>query len=320
MLIRSALSVLSPAGPRGRLSVLIFHRVLAEPDPLFPGEVDRRRFDELMGWIAQWFNVLPLEQAIVSLKQGRIPARAAAITFDDGYADNWLNAVPILQKHGLHATFFIATGFLDGGRMWNDTLIESVRGARVDTIDLSWLGKSALPLGSIAEKRAALEVLIPAIKHMAAADREAAVARVAECCAADLPIDLMLTSAQLLAIRSAGMGVGAHTVNHPILARLDAASARREIAESRAMLEDRLGERIGLFAYPNGKPGQDYLPEHVAMVRELGFDAAVSTNWGASGAGADEFQLRRFTPWDRSRTKFGARMLQNLRTAPESTP
>jgi len=312
MLIRAALSALSPAGPRARLSILIFHRVLSEPDPLFPGEVDRRRFDELMGWIAAWFNVLPLEEAVARLKRGQLPARAAAITFDDGYADNWLNAVPILQKHRLHATFFIATGFLDGGRMWNDTLIESVRGARVEQIDLSWLGKASLPLGSLAEKRAALDVLIPAIKHMPAVERQAAVARVAEVCAATLPDDLMLSSGQLRALSSAGMGVGAHTLSHPILASIDSTSAFREIAESRDTLEALLGERIGLFAYPNGKLGQDYLPEHVEMVRSAGFDAAVSTNWAASSKATDYFQLPRFTPWGQGKSTFGIRLLANF--------
>ena len=313
MLIRTALSILSPAGPRARLSILIFHRVLDEPDPLFPGEVDRHRFDELMGWVAGWFNVLPLDEAVKRLKQGDLPARAAAITFDDGYADNWLNAVPILQKHGLHATFFIATGFLDGGRMWNDTLIESVRNTRAAQIDLSWLGKPTLALDSIAEKRTALDALIPAIKHMAASERDAAVARVAASCAAVLSDDLMLTTAQLRALRSAGMGVGAHTVSHPILARIDAASAHREIAESRERLEELLGERCGLFAYPNGKLGRDYLPAHVEMVRSIGFDAAVSTNWGSNSKKTAQFQLSRFSPWDKQEWRFGLRLAANLR-------
>ncbi|ENO90594.1 polysaccharide deacetylase family protein [Thauera linaloolentis] len=311
MLIRTVLSAVSPAGRRARLSILIFHRVLTEPDPLFPGEVDRQRFDELMRWVAGWFNVLPLDEAVGRLERGELPARAAAITFDDGYADNWLNAVPILQQHGLHATFFIATGFLDGGRMWNDTLIESVRHAAVQQIDLSWLGLGLRPLVSVADKRAVLEASIPAIKHMPATQRAESVAYVAEACKAALPDDLMLTSAQLRELRAAGMGVGAHTVSHPILARLDASSACREMAESRDILQGLLNERIGLFAYPNGKPGQDYLPEHVEMARSIGFDAAVSTHWGTSSMGADMFQLRRFTPWDQRRSRFGMRLVRN---------
>ena len=314
MLIRTAFSTLSPAGSRARLSILIFHRVLNEPDPLFPGEVDCRRFDEMMGWVADWFNVLPLDEAVERLKRNDLPARAAAITFDDGYADNWLNAVPILQRHGLHATFFIATGFLDGGRMWNDTLIESIRGAIVPQIDLSWLGHGhgVRSLSSLEDKRSGLDILIPAIKHMDFSERQEAVLRVAEICGADLRNDLMLTSAQLCGLYATGMGVGAHTLSHPILARLDAASAYREIGESRDVLEGMLKERIGLFAYPNGKLEQDYQPEHVDMVRTLGFDAAVSTNWGASSRDADMFQLQRFTPWDVTRSRFGLRLVRNL--------
>jgi peptidoglycan/xylan/chitin deacetylase (PgdA/CDA1 family) len=255
MLIRTALSLLSPAGSRARLSILIFHRVLSQPDPLFPGEVDKRQFDNLMRWVAGWFNVLPLDEAIVRLRRGALPARAAAITFDDGYADNWFNAVPIIRKHRLHATFFIATGFLDGGRMWNDTLIESVRGAAVPVLNLSWLGLGERCVESVSQKSALIADLIPAIKHMATAEREVAVARVAEASRAVLPNDLMLSSSQLRDLRSSGMGVGAHTISHPILAKLDVPSARREIAVSRDVLAELLGGRIGILAYPNGKLG-----------------------------------------------------------------
>jgi hypothetical protein len=67
-----------------------------------------------------------------------------------------------------------------------------------------------------------------------------------------------------------------------------------------------------LFAYPNGKPGDDYSPATVEIVRSLGFDAAVSTQWGASGTGDDLLQIKRFTPWDKTRLRFGMRLLGNL--------
>ncbi|MDX9839711.1 MAG: polysaccharide deacetylase family protein, partial [Azoarcus sp.] len=106
--------------------------------------------------------------------------------------------------------------------------------------------------------------------------------------------------------------IGAHTVNHPILATLDVKAAEQEIAGSRETLEGLLGKRINLFAYPNGKPGQDYLPEHVGLVKRLGFRAAVSTAWGAADCSSDLFQLPRFTPWDRSKYAFFARSFRNL--------
>lgn len=313
MLLRSALAAASPAGKRARLSILIFHRVLPERDPLFPDEPDVKRFDEVMGWIKEWFNVLPLGEAVARLADRTLPVRAAAITFDDGYADNLTCATPILRKHGLHATFFIATGYLDGGRMWNDTIIESVRSAAVSEIDCSPMGLGRLVIQSVDQKRAALGRLIPALKHQSFDQRSESVAMVAEACRGDPRTDLMLTSRQLLMLRDSGMGIGAHTVNHPILARMDGRSVRREIADGRDFLEGALGERIELFAYPNGKLGSDYTREHVAVVDSLGFRAAVSTNWGVCGASSDVFQLPRFTPWDATKWRFALRMLMNTR-------
>jgi peptidoglycan/xylan/chitin deacetylase (PgdA/CDA1 family) len=311
VLIKAALSLASPGGSRGRLSVLIFHRVLAARDPLFPDEPDIARFDELMRWVREWFNVLPLDEAVSRLKNGKLPARAAALSFDDGYADNFLHALPVLQQHGLTATFFIATGFVDGGRMWNDTIITSVRGTSMVTIDCAFLGLGQLVVGSDEEKRSAIDRLIGGIKHLPGERRIEAVARVADSCKAALPDDLMLTRPQIRELRRTGMGIGAHTVTHPILAKSSDAVARREIADSRDFLAEVIGERIGLFAYPNGRIGSDYTASHVAMAETLGFDAAFATNWGVCTGASDIYQLPRFTPWDVDRRRFGLRLLMN---------
>ena len=116
---------------------------------------------------------------------------------------------------------------------------------------------------------------------------------------------------QVRQLHRAGMGIGAHTAHHPILASLPAAAARGEIAAGRAALEAIIGAPVPLFAYPNGKPGTDYRAEHVRMVRELGFEGAVSTAWGADAEG-DAFQVPRFTPWDRTPGRFLARLCRNL--------
>jgi peptidoglycan/xylan/chitin deacetylase (PgdA/CDA1 family) len=317
--MKPVFSLLSPAGARARLTVLIFHRVLREPDPLFPDEVDAARFDELLGWLKVWFNVLPLDAAIGQLHDGSLPARAAALSFDDGYADNHDVALPLLQKHGLPCSFFVATGFLDGGRMWNDTLIESVRLSRMPTLDLRGLvdgrgedlGQHAL--GDTPGRRAALGKLIERVKYLPPEPRVACVDAIAARAEVAPPDDLMMSSGQVLALRAAGMQIGAHTVSHPILAKLDKQRAGDEISRSRDVLQAMLGEKIAMFAYPNGKPGTDYLPEvHPGIVRELGFDSAVSTRWAAAQRSDDVFQIPRFTPWDRSRLKFGLRLARQL--------
>jgi peptidoglycan/xylan/chitin deacetylase (PgdA/CDA1 family) len=310
VVFRSLFRVLAPGGGSARLPVLIFHRVLPEPDAIFPDEMHARRFDELCGWLKAWFHVLPLDCAVAMLKSGSLPARAACITFDDGYADNFDVAMPILRAHGLPATFFIATGFLDGGRMWNDTVIESIRSANATKLDLGRFG--CFPVSSSIEKRVAIDAVIRQIKYLPMAERLAVASEIVIETHAQPPNNLMMTAEQVRVMRQSGMQIGAHTVSHPILSLLDEPQAKAEIKGSKDFLEGILGERIGLFAYPNGKPAEDYDDRTVDIVRGLDFDAAVCTQWGASRSGDDIFQIRRFTPWDRAKYFFGVRMLRNL--------
>lgn len=314
--MRSVLNRMSPAGASARLTVVIFHRVRAEPDPLFPEDVDTQRFDEVCGWLRRWFQVLPLDEAVRRMQAGDLPARALAITFDDGYADNHDLALPILRSHGLPATFFIATGFLDGGRMWNDTVVESVRRCREPRLDLADLGLPGigeLDFEGPGRRRRAMDRLLMATKYLPPTTRQTMVDRIAERAGVDLPDNLMMSSAQVCAMADAGMQIGAHTVSHPILARLSEVEALAEMTRSKGALEDLLGRPVTLFAYPNGKPGEDFLARDAQLAERAGFSAAVSTAPGAARKGDGQmFRLPRFTPWDRTRWRFGLRLLRNL--------
>jgi peptidoglycan/xylan/chitin deacetylase (PgdA/CDA1 family) len=306
----------STGGPK--LSILIFHRVHPEADPLFPDEPDARRFDETMGWVKTWFNVMPLDAAVDAMKQRNLPARALAITFDDGYADNRTTALPILKRHGLSATFFISTGYLNGGRMWNDIVIESIRNSRAKTLKLDCINGfegsrlNSLPIASLREKRNAIQRIVGEIKYLSATERQVASNSIADQCSADLPNDLMMTTEQVIDLQHAGMLIGAHTVTHPILAKLGTHDARKEIADSKQFLESVLGREINLFAYPNGRPDRDFQLKDAAIVKELGFKAAVTTAWGVATTDSDLMQLPRFTPWDQKRLFFGARLIKNM--------
>lgn len=314
-MMRVLLGALSPAERRARLSILAFHRVLPSPDLLFPSEVHAERFDQICEWVRQWFNVLPLDEACRRLRDCSLPARAMAITFDDGYSDNHDIAVPILRRHGLNATFFVATGFLDGGRMWNDTLVEAVRRTDRAVLDLLATGLQGidyLTVSSVAERRLAIDRLINACRYLPVQQRAAATQAVGVAAGAALPDNLMMTSDQVLSLHRQGMGIGGHTVSHPILTRLPLDAARDEIQSGKAALEALTQAPIRLFAYPNGHPGVDFDASHAALVRELGFLAAVTTSWGVSDHRTDQFQLPRFTPWDRRKWAFGMRLARNI--------
>jgi peptidoglycan/xylan/chitin deacetylase (PgdA/CDA1 family) len=299
-------------GPFSRcLSILVYHRVVPEPDPLLPDVVCTEEFDWQLAVLDRWFEVLSLREATARLRSGTLPVRAACVTFDDGYADNVTVALPFLRRRGLPATFFLATAFIDGGRMWNDSVIETVRRVQGDTLDARCLGLGMLPVSSIDHRRRAIAILLEAMKYLPLEERQGRAEELGSGASLDLPRDLMMTTEQVRHLHANGMDVGAHTVSHPILSNLDPERAEIEIREGKNRLEAITGAPVTLFAYPNGKPGRDYRADHVGMVKRMGFEAAVSTAWGVAHAASDPYQLPRFTPWDRTPERFLLRLMRN---------
>lgn len=313
ILFRLLAQHLSPEGPQARLTILIYHRVLAAPDPLQPDLLDAAAFKAEIKLLGSIFRLMPLAQALEDLKAGCLPARSACITFDDGYADNLTHALPILQQNQMPATFFIATDYLDGGRMFNDTVIEAVRLAPAGAHDLRKFGLGCYALMSTYDRIEAIRDILSKIKYLPWDERMQRVAEIGRHLTdRPLPQDLMLTTEQLRALHGARMEIGAHTASHPILARMPNAEAWDDIRRGRQRLEHLLNTEIRVFAYPNGWPDTDYLPVHVEMVRELGFIGAVSTASGAARYDTDPYQLPRFSPWSRNRTRAAMLMLRNL--------
>lgn len=310
-LFRVAAHVAAPGGTRARLTIFLYHRVLAKPDPLLPTEPDAAAFDTHMRVVADLFHVLPFGEAVDRLKRGTLPARAACVTFDDGYRDNFEIACPILRRHALSGTFFVATDFLDGGRMFNDTVIEAARRIPTGKVDLSWIGLGEVQISDIASRIALMSAFIDAIKYLPTDERAAASERLGALADSPLSRDLMMRSEQVVNLQKMGMDVGGHTLGHPILAQISADEARRQIVANRERLTDLLGTAPRHFAYPNGRPGQDYCSEHVAMVRDAGYTAAVSTARGVATPKDDCFQLPRFSPWHREENRLRASMLRN---------
>jgi peptidoglycan/xylan/chitin deacetylase (PgdA/CDA1 family) len=305
----SSLGRLAPRTRGSRLLVLNYHRVHRQVDPMFPGEVDARRFDVQMQSLRDFCTPLPLLEGLERLGAGSLPARAVCVTFDDGYADNVVEALPILQRHSVPAAFFVATGFLNGGRMWNDSVIEAVRRAPAGPLPRGELGLPDVTLGDGSSRGAVAEESIRAVKHLPPDVRLARVEAFCRQVGVDLPDDLMMTSRQVRTLADAGMEIGAHTVHHPILSALPAERARDEIGASRDVLETITGRKVRAFAYPNGRPGDDYTERDRDIVRDLGFECALSTWWGAASARSDRYQLPRFTPWDRTPDRWLARLL-----------
>ncbi|MGH8264601.1 MAG: polysaccharide deacetylase family protein [Steroidobacterales bacterium] len=305
---RVPLGVLSPAGARARLAIFTYHRVLPDRDSLLPDEPDARFFAEQMQWLARYYQVLPLADAVGLMREARLPERAACITFDDGYANNLDIAQPLLKKLGLTATVFIATDAIERGIMWNDMVIEAVRraGASIAAVHLEPLGLA----GPLPANNATIDALLEQLKYRPLADRWDLAAELFRCVTGAEPPRLMLTPDSIRALADAGVAIGAHTVHHPILKTQSADEARSEIVASRRWLGAILQAPPVAFAYPNGRPGRDYDESHVEMVRAAGFTHAVSTSWGCATRASDVFQLPRVAFWDRSRMRYWLRSLK----------
>jgi peptidoglycan/xylan/chitin deacetylase (PgdA/CDA1 family) len=280
-----------------RVLALTYHRVLARPDSMRPFDMTAGQFEVQIATLARHFRLLTLGDAFARLAAGEHLRRTIALTFDDGYADNHDVALPILSRYGAAGTFFIATGFSDGGRMWNDAVIDAVGTTQQDRLDLAALGLGSLELGSVAQRRTAASKVIEGLKHRPPAERDAGVQRLLQLAHVRLEERLMMNTEQIRALARAGMEVGGHTVSHPILNAVSDAEARREIVDGKQHLEELLDTRVTSFAYPNGRPGTDYSDRHVEMARAAGFKVAASTVPGCIGRASDAWQLPRIAPW-----------------------
>lgn len=297
---------------QGRLCVINYHRIVEYPDPLLESEPDVKSFRWQMELLADCFNVLPLHDAVHALADERMPPRAVSITFDDGYRSVHDFALPILKELGLPATVFVATRYMHGGRMWNDTILEAIRRLPAGNLDLRGIGLGLHPLTSLQDRKHTINALTGSAKYLAPDARQAVAQKLAGLVSQDLPPGEMLTPDEIVTLARNGVEIGGHTINHPILTCLADDIAMQEIAGCKQELESIIGRPVRLFAYPNGKFGMDYDERHVQMVKDAGYAAAFSTALGAATGQHDRFELPRSRPWGSTQLMYGVHLLRWL--------
>jgi hypothetical protein len=202
------------------------------------------------------------------------------------------------------------SAFIDGGRMFCDTAIEVARRLPAGEVDLTGFGLGRRPVGSVASRLAVADALNDAVKYQPTEARAALCERMESLVAEPLPTNIMMTGEQVTRIAREGVAIGGHTVNHPNLAGLDEATARREIERNRDDIVALTGRRPRSFAYPFGKPITNYTAETMALVRDAGYSSAVSMSWGVATVDAQRYQLPRFGPAERHGKAFYTRMLK----------
>lgn len=295
-------------------AVLAFHRVNDDDDPFMPA-IATSVFAARMEHIARHYTVLTVEELVDRVRRGRVPGKALALTFDDGYRDNLTHAAPVLARYGLPATIFLTTGCI-GTReiLWFDRLALALKTTRQTHLRLA--DGSVLRLASTADRLQAVQAALGRLKGLPDAERRETFEQLLRDLGSsplDAPKRLMLNWDEVEVLRGLGFSVGAHTVSHPILSHLSPAEAWREINDSKLAIERALGTRPRAFAYPNGG-AEDVNELTVRLVGDAGFTCAVTTRRGLNTSSTPLLELRRGGPWERHLPTYALKLARYQQT------
>jgi peptidoglycan/xylan/chitin deacetylase (PgdA/CDA1 family) len=286
---------------RNKSIILMYHGVSGEKD--FRGLVNHSgmqltaaRFDGQMKFMKDHYKVISLGELVDLLRNGEpIPPSAAAITFDDGYANNYTQAYPILKKYGLPATLFLSTHHIGRNDLFWPDRLEILFDSIPRFPKIYSIFDKSVPSGNSLKER--LESTIRFCKRISEKEKESLIASLEYQCAFDPPSISQdyraLTWTQISEMRASGLvEVGSHTHDHVIMTRVGHERAREEIVRSKDLIKEHLGTEPRLFSYPNGCIG-DYDETTHDLLREEGFECAFLTLEGLNGRSPNLFEMKR---------------------------
>jgi peptidoglycan/xylan/chitin deacetylase (PgdA/CDA1 family) len=289
----------------------MYHRVAnLAGDPLSLA-VSIDHFAQQLEYLARACQPMHLVELIDGLRLRKLPRRAVAITFDDGYSDNYRNAYPLLASAHIPATIFVASNWVDADReFWWDDLERTLLLPEdlPSCLRLSIRGQEfQWQLGSPEDRQPMYNSIYGMLKPLPPEERQAVLHQLYGWSGASSTGRndyLALTRAELIELSGGGLvEIGGHTRNHPQLSALTADQQAAEILAGKQHLEELTGRSIRVFAYPYGQT-PDYASETVATVRSVGFGAALTTTSGYVTPGDDLFRLRRCAVFDWDDTVF----------------
>jgi len=292
-----------------RAFVLMYHRVLDHMDSyemyVQPGMyVTSKTFEQQISFLSSTYRILPLEELIGKANRKENMGGCCAITFDDGWLDNYTEAFPLLQKYRVPATIFLATAFIGTNRLfWPE--------------EICWLlehQQQLKDMPSVADDPEPIQVFKREIKKKQSETRELFLDNIIQCMKRQSPEERnqildyyrefsktpnifrqMMNWEETDEMRSSGLiTFGAHTVHHELLDQLPLSNVRTEIFQSKADIEQKLGVNVTTFSYPNG----NYTENIVKMLNEGNFAGAVTTRKGFLGHQTPRMEIPRIAIHD----------------------
>jgi peptidoglycan/xylan/chitin deacetylase (PgdA/CDA1 family) len=278
-------------------AVLMYHRIADNPIDPWGLAVAPAAFEEHLIVLKKRRLVLPLTEFGRLHGIGRLPQAAVAITFDDGYACNARVALPLLHRHAVPATFFVATGLISSAEeFWWDALQRIVDQTTEASLELPLEGggrRRSVSLGppqsfdeasqwnamlpaKNARQSAYLEMwrVLRGLSDRARRNGVASLHLQSRVPAQARATHRIMTTDELgAAAKSDFVEIGAHSVTHPALSALSRTEQQQEVQESRAFCQRLTGRTATAFAYPYG----DFSDETVGVVKDAGLSIACST-------------------------------------------
>ncbi len=269
--------------------ILMLHRVTAFLDrPDGPNRhltITPEFLDLLVGEMKRLgYAFVSMDEVVTRLRSGRSGGPFAALTADDAYRDNLTEALPVLEKHGAPITIYVAPGLTSGAAdLWWEVLDAIVEAGKPVTATIMGEKRTFECATSRDRKGAFLELSDWLTSEVSEEDQRQVLRGLAE----QAGIDASAPNRELLMdwteVRRAAshplVTIGAHTVHHCNLKRLEAGKALREMHRSRSLIEAELGEAPQHFAYPYGYEAAAGMRE-THLAREAGFASAVTTRHG----------------------------------------
>lgn len=223
--------------------ILLYHRVTkVQDDPLLL-TVSPKNFCAQLAFLKNNFQFVTLNHLVSGLGFGRSQNNLIVVTFDDGYADNYHEALPILHALDIPATIFVTAGMVGNKKPFK------------------W-DKSGRAINLEELKKMASDPLIE---------------------------------------------IGSHTVNHPKLGVISLAEQKKEIVESKKMLEQLIKKEIKAFAYPYGREA-DFTKGTIKLIRQNGYQYACSATPELVWPFSNRFTLPRFIVRDWTTSEFNRRL------------
>jgi peptidoglycan/xylan/chitin deacetylase (PgdA/CDA1 family) len=295
--------------------ILAYHRVACLPDYAYPIVVTPDNFAQQMKVIQKHFYPMSLLELAGAIQRQRLPNRGVVVTFDDGYADVYANASPILKELQIPATIFVTTGNIDSQReFWWDELerIFSLPNCLPDKLQITLAGKQfEWALSTLPDRGKVRREIHRVLRPLSCDERAMAIKMLtkwADISEVGRDHYRTMTSAELIEVSQSGLiDLGGHTVSHPMLSALSPEEQEVEIVNGRKRLEAIIGRQQQTFSYPYGSSG-DYDHNTVDIVRSAGFTAACTTCEATVRYGVDNYNLPRYGVGDWGADFFRSRL------------